>query len=140
MTLLTEYANTHIAFHVINMPSFATLLPGGIHRGVGPEGIAYPFAVMSYAGGSDKYALTEGVGIGGGLVYQIKVVDIGLDESDAANAYEAISTALLAANSSNASGAYVAGQEESPLDLPVTEQDQTYQQIGGTWRFWIDPV
>ena len=140
MTLLTEYANIHIAFTVINMPLYDSLLPGGIHRGVGPEGIQYPFAVMTYSGGSDKFALTEGVAVGGGLVYQIKVVDIGLDESKAANAYEAISMALIAANNSNASGAYVVGQEEAPLDLPITERDQTFQQIGGSWRFWIDPA
>ncbi len=140
MTLLTEFANIHIAYTVINMPSYGALLPGGIHRGVGPEGIAYPFAVMTYAGGADKFALTEGMAIGGGLVYQIKVVDMGLDESKAANAYEAIANALYAANNSSASGAYVTGQEEAPLDLPITERDQTFQQIGATWRFWIDPA
>jgi hypothetical protein len=78
--------------------------------------------------------------IGGGLLYQIKVIDMGHDESRAVAAYEAISAALQAANNSAVSGAVVSGQEESPLDLPVTENDQLYQQIGGNWRFWIDPA
>lgn len=139
ISLLTQFANAHIAGAIVSMPSFPSLLPGGIHRGVGPEGIAYPFAVMSYAGGADKNAFSSGL-IGGGLLYQIKVMDRGQDESRAADAYAAITAALNAANNSSISGAYVSGQEESPLDLPVTERDQLYQQIGGNWRFWIDPV
>lgn len=139
LSLLTQFANAHIASAVVNMPSFATLLPGGIHRAIGPENIAYPFAVMSYAGGADTNSFSAGV-IGGGLVYQIKVIDRGHDESRAAEAYAAISEALISENNSGASGAFISGQEELPLDLPITEKDQLFQQIGGQWRFWVDPV
>lgn len=138
---LPSFANAHIASAVVNMPSFGALLPGGIHRGVGPENIPYPFAVMAFASGVNGLALNVGEQIiGGSLLYQIKVLDTGHDESRAVAAYEAIKAALLNANNSAVSGAVVSGQEETPLDLPVTERDTLYQQIGGTWRFWIDPV
>jgi hypothetical protein len=138
---LPSYANAHIAIAIVNMPGFAGLLPGGIHRNVGPPGIAYPFAVMAHAGGGNALAMNTGESlVGGGLLYQIKVLVKGHDETPAVNAYVAMADALKAANNSTASGAVVAGQEESPLDLPVTENDQLYQQIGGNWRFWVDPV
>jgi len=138
-TPLTHYANAHIVSAVANMAGFAALLPGGIHRNIGPENIPYPFAVMSFTGGSDTLAFSIGL-VGGGLLYQIKVVDSGFDESRCTAAYAAITDALNGANGSGVSGAIVSGQEESPFDLPVTEQDRTYQQIGGNWRFWIDPA
>lgn len=138
---LPSYANAHIASAIVNMPNFATLLPGGIHRNLGPENTPYPFAVMTHAGGGNALAMNTGESlIAGGLLYQLKVIDTGHDETRAVNAYVAMAAALKAANNSMASGAVVAGQEESPLDLPVTEQDQLFQQIGGNWRFWVDPV
>jgi hypothetical protein len=137
--LLTQYARAHIAGTIVGMPLSSVKLPGGIHGGVAPEETAYPFAVMSYAGGADINSFSSGL-IGGGLLYQIKVVDIGGDEAKAATAYAAIAAALVAANNSPISGAYVAGQEESPFDLPLSERDQTFQQIGGNWRFWVDPI
>ena len=136
---LTQYANIHIVSAVSGMAGFGTLLPGGIHRNVGPENIPYPFAVMSFTGGSDTLGFSVGL-IGGGLLYQIKIVDLGFDESRCTAAYAAVTDALNAANGSGVSGANVSGQEESPFDLPVTEQDRTYQQIGGNWRFWVDPA
>lgn len=136
---LTRFANIHIVSAVMAMTNRASLLPGGIHRTMAPEGTPYPFAVMTYAGGSDKLSIGDHI-VGGGLLFQVKVVDRTADESAATAAYLGIQEALYAANNSSVSGAYVAGQEETPLDLPITEKDQQFQQIGSLWRFWIDPV
>lgn len=136
---LVRYGNIHIVTAVMAMANQASLLPGGIYRSVAPEGTPYPFAVMTYAGGSDKLTIGDHI-VGGGLLFQVKVVDKSSDDAPATNAYLAIQAAIYAANNSSVSGAYIAGQEETPLDLPVTEKDQLFQQIGGLWRFWIDPV
>lgn len=139
---LSYFLTKHILLTVRTMAGYGSALPGGVYKGVGPDNIPYPFAVFAYVSGSDKLALNSGslVANGGGLLYQIKVVDQGYDEGAAVAAYNAIQVALKAANNTAGSGAYVTGQEEAPVDLPVTERDQVFQQIGGIWRFWVDPL
>jgi hypothetical protein len=139
---LTYFATKHLLAVARAVPSWSTLVPGGIYKGVGPDNIPYPFMVFSYVSGSDTLNLnTDPVALsGGGLLYQIKAVDRATTDEKAVGAYSALSAALRAANGSSVSGARVVGQEEGPFDLPVTEKDQLFQQIGGLWRFWIDPL
>lgn len=140
--LKTRYLNRHIASLVIAMPSYATLLPGGIHRQIAPPNTAYPFMSMDYQGGVDKLPLnTVGLAVvSGGILLLLKVHDQSQDESDASNAYIAVCAALTAGNNLGTSGAYCCGNEETPVDLPNVVGDQVFQQIGGTWRYWVDPI
>lgn len=139
---LTDYVTLHLLATVRAIPMLGTVLPGGFYKAVGPNDIPYPFGVYSYSSGADKLAFnTNPIAVnGGGLLYQIKVIDRGYDEAKAVSGYAAIVAALKGANNSGASGAYVSAQEETPVDIPVFERDQMFQQIGGVWRFWVDPI
>jgi hypothetical protein len=139
---LVRYLNRHIVSVVSSMPGYAGYLPGGIHRQVAPPNTAYPFLTMELAGGNDKYPLdTVGLQVvSGGLLILLKVHDLTADETNSAAAYLAVTAALSGGNNSGISGAYCTGREETPVDLPVVDGDNVYQQIGGTWRYWIDPI
>ena len=139
-------AYKHIVAVVRQMPDFATLLPGGIHRHVAPASATYPHLVMAYATGTDVQGFSGGF-IGTGMDMLVKVIDKSNSAENAQGVFDAVESALLEHNGENMLirpgvfvGAFVTFDRLSPLDLPVVENDVIYQQIGRMFRVFVDNV
>lgn len=134
----TNYLHKHIVAALTTAPSYATHLPGGIHRGVAPQKVGQQrHLVMSYTEGLDVQAFGGGF-LGTGMDFLVKVMDCSETEELAVAALNWVETTLLAANGSTASGAAVWMDRNRPFSLPVVEDDQIWQQVGRSFTVFVD--
>lgn len=122
-----------------NSPDVDTMLPGGVHRSIAPDGAAYPHLIFAYASGMDVNAFGGGY-VGSGVQYLLKVLDASESETRAVASFNWVETTLLAASGSPIldTGEYVWLDKRSPFNLPVVEDDETYQQVGRFYTIFVD--
>lgn len=136
---LPTYIGRFLGTNLRAVPGFAAALPGGVWRGVAPQSATYPFLTFDLVSGSSKFAVdSNGNEIGGNLSYLLKVTD----RADSAERVYAGAAWLLEAIAT-ISGAvvldgHVYGEEIAPYDSAFLEGEVRYQQIGGTYQFYVD--
>lgn len=136
---LTTYIGRFLAVNLKAVPGFATVLPGGIWRGVAPEGAAYPFLTYEYVSGSSKLVVdsTE-TAIGGNLNYLLKVTDRSESSVKAQDGAAWVNEAIASITGAAVLDGYVYAEETNPYDSSTIEGEVRYQQIGGTYAFYVD--
>ena len=136
----TNIVHRHIVAVLKNEAGYSTALPGGIWRGVAPNGTRYPHLIIAYTSGLDVLAF-GGQYAGSGMEYLLKVIDDSPSETQAVETFNWIESALMENNGSNASGdAYVWFDKLRPFTLPVVEDDVLYQQEGRSYTVFVDPI
>lgn len=139
MAAEVDYLNKHIVAIISNTPNYSTHLPGGVWKGVAPNDITGRHLVFAYAGGQDVLAFSGGY-VGAGMEVLLKVIDASPSDYNANVAFNWVESSLLGSNGSSVSGAYVWLDKLLPFDLPDIQDDITYQQIGRTFKAFVDPL
>ncbi len=136
----TNIVHKHIVAVINSYPERTTHLPGGVWRGVAPQKAGYPHLVIAYAGGLDVLAFSGGYA-GSGMEYLLKVVDASPSETRAVNSASWLEDILMENNLTNLTGlGYVSFDKLRPFNLPDVQDDITYQQVGRTYKVFVDPA
>jgi hypothetical protein len=139
MPALTAYVANFLSTKLKDVPGFVAALPGGVHRGVAKAMTPYPFLTFEYVAGASKPAvLSDEDVIGGNLLYLLRVTDKSDSAVKAQEGAGWLSTALSSLSGASVLGGFVYCEEVQPYDMAPLEQDVRYQQIGGTYRFYVD--
>ena len=137
---ITNVVHKHIVSLLRSYPAYSTNLPGGIWKGIAPNNTLYPHLIMAYTSGLDLVAFA-GQYVGSGLEYLLKVIDASPSETKAVASFNWVETVLMENNGINASGlAYVHFDYLRPFNLPVVEDDTTFQQVGRSYKVFVDPL
>lgn len=139
MAAEVDYINKHIVSIISNAANYATNLPGGVWKAVAPNDITGRHLVFAYAGGQDVLAFGGGY-VGAGMEILLKVIDASPSDVNANVAFNWVESTLLGSNGSAVSGAYVWLDKLLPFELPIVEDDIIYQQVGRTFKAFVDPL
>jgi hypothetical protein len=133
-------------------PAFAARLPGGIHFSDAPRKTRYPFLRGITSGGDDLTELSSGDAVIGGEQFWMLMV---IDQADRIDRAAGL-TEWIRASLEGATGAFVdvtvelsegdpltlrgwvSCRKETSISSPVWQQGMPFQQVGGTYRFWVD--
>ena len=136
----TDIVHKHIVAVLKANGSYAAKLPGGVWKGVAPDGTKYPHLIMAYASGIDVLAFSGGY-IGAGMEYLLKVVDASPSDAKAVDSFNWVETTLMGLSGINATGlAYVYFDKLRPFTLPVVEDDILFQQDGRSFTVFVDLI
>lgn len=135
----TGYFHKHIVSIIRDAPDGGIMLPGGVHRGVGPPKVSYPFLVMAYIEGNDVLRFSGGYA-GSGLRYLLKIVDKSGSENRAQGVLVWLDELIRENNGSGVSGAAVWIDRVGLYNLPVVEDDTLFQQVGRYYSAFVDPI
>lgn len=136
---LTTYIAKFLSTTLPGVAGFSAALPGGVWRGVAPESAIYPFLTYQMVSGDSKLTVDSvGHEVGGTLLYLLKATDRSDSSVKAQDAAGWLVGAIAEASGSAVLGGFVYGEEVSPYDMGFLEGEVRYQQIGGTYRFYVD--
>lgn len=136
---LPTYIGKFLGTTLKGVSGFSAALPGGVWRGVAPQSAIYPFLTYDMVSGDSKLAVdSNGHEIGGNLLYLLKVTDRSDSSVKAQDAAGWLVGAIAEVSGSAVLGGFVYGEELSPYDMGFLEGEVRYQQIGGTYRFYVD--
>lgn len=136
---LTAYVGRFLGVNLKAVPGFAAALPGGVWRGVAPEGAAYPFLTFEYVAGDSKLTVDSTNGeIGGNLRYLLKVTDRSESSVKAQEGAAWVNEAIASITGVPVLDGHVYAEETNPFDSSTLEGEVRYQQIGGIYSFYVD--
>ena len=136
---LTTYVGRFLGTNLRAVPGFAAALPGGVWRGIAPEGAAYPFLTYEYVSGTSKLTVdSTGNAIGGNLSYLLKVTDRSDSSVKAQDGAAWVNEAIASITGAAVLDGWVYAEETNPYDSSTIEGEVRYQQIGGTYLFYVD--
>jgi hypothetical protein len=114
--------------------TLATLAPGGVWRGLAPEGTAGTVVVFSNASGTDDYTLkTRAYTV---YRYLVKAIAPGESSVPANNAASRIDALLSDATPTLASGTLMSMRREQTVSMPEARGGETYQHAGGYYTIY----
>ena len=123
-------------FSVLNVASLVDLATGGVYSVVAPAGTEPPYVIFQPQSKIDDYwAFTKR---GGEALYMVKAVSRSPWPMEASTIDTEVDTLLQDATLSISGYTHLHCRRESDIDVPVTEGDVVYQQIGGLYRIIAD--
>jgi hypothetical protein len=111
------------------------LAPGGVWRGVAPEGAQGIVVVFSHAGGPDFYTHTQRAF--SDVQYLIKAIGPGLSAIDTGAAYERVDALINDAALPLSSGRVMACRRASTISMDETEGGEVWHHVGGIYSIFV---
>ena len=107
------------------------------HNTIAPDGTAYPLVVFQKVGGPPPHN-SLGARAYWEYLYQFRVIAEGLSKATILQALSRIDVLLERATLTVTGAAMRASLRDAPLpDSSMVEAGTVYQQVGASWRFWV---
>ena len=136
---LPTYISRFLGTNLKAVPGFASALPGGVWRGIAPRSASYPYLTFELVNGTSKLTVDSAGGeIGGNLRYLLKVTDQSDSSTKAQDGASWLQSALNLITGAAVLDGYVYVEEVAPYDAGFLEGEVRYQQVGGTYQFYVD--
>jgi len=108
-----------------------------VHNTIAPSGTAYPYAVFQLVGGPPPHNAL-GQRAYWEYLYQCRVIDEGPSKATILQALSRIDALLERASLTVTGAAVKAILRDAPLPaMSEVEAGTVYQQVGASWRFWV---